>query len=278
VTLQHHLRDPGIRVPELHASILGAAHDPFAVRGKADAEHVILEGFKTKLGQPTRKRIVVSDAGGEKNWTNLVAFKGPNAFPALGSTAWQHPLLRRQLPHLDRLVETAADELVTVRREGHRVDAVFVALAAFEALDQVATGRVPHADTFIERSRGDVASVGGDGDGGDAILDAEYEDLLADVNVPKTDRLVAAAGGDMSAVTREIEGVDVLFVTGKGVTDLPVLDIPNLARLLDTNSVGIYDEHTLINLSSAPVARSLPSGLKHTLRMYRSPSLSTLSS
>ena len=41
--LQHHLRNTGIRVPELHASILGAAHDPFAVRGEADAEHVILE-------------------------------------------------------------------------------------------------------------------------------------------------------------------------------------------------------------------------------------------
>jgi hypothetical protein len=46
VTLEHHLRDTGIRVPELHASILGATHDPFAVRGKADAEHVILEVLK----------------------------------------------------------------------------------------------------------------------------------------------------------------------------------------------------------------------------------------
>jgi hypothetical protein len=44
--LQHHLRDTGIRIPELHASILGATHDPFAVRGEADAEHVILKGKK----------------------------------------------------------------------------------------------------------------------------------------------------------------------------------------------------------------------------------------
>ena len=38
------------------------------------------------------------------------------------------------------------------------------------------------------------------------------------------------------------------------------------------------DPHTLICLSSAPVARYFPSGLKQTLRMYKSPSLSTDSS
>ena len=206
-------------------------------------------------------------AQGAKGLTNLVALKGPDAFPALGSTTRQHSLLRRQLPHLDRLVETAADELVAVRREGNRVDAIFVALAAFEAFDQIAAGRVPHAYTLIEGPSSDVSSVWGDGDGGDAIFNAENEYLLADVNVPETDGLVATARGDVSAVTREIERVDVLFVTGKDVPDFLGLDIPNLARLLDTTNICIYDQHTLINLSSAPVARSLPSGLKHTLRM-----------
>lgn len=38
------------------------------------------------------------------------------------------------------------------------------------------------------------------------------------------------------------------------------------------------DALTLMSLSSAPVARYLPSGLKQTLRMYKSPSLSTVSS
>jgi hypothetical protein len=196
-----------------------------------------------------------------------VSLKGPDTFPALGSTTRQHPLLRRQLPHLDGLVETAADELVAVRRKGNRVDAVFVALAAFKALDQIPAGRVPHAYTLIKGSSGDVASVGGDGDSGDAVFDAKYEHLVAGVDVPETDGFVAAARGDVSAVAREVEGVDVLFVAGEGVADSLGLDVPNLVRLLETKSICTCDQLTLINLSSAPVARSLPSGLKHTLRI-----------
>lgn len=44
-----------------------------------------------------------------------------------------------------------------------------------------------------------------------------------------------------------------------------------------TAKIGVL-ERTRIVLSSAPVARSLPSGLKHTLLMYRSFVLSAVSS
>ena len=43
MALQHHLRNTGIGVPELDATIFGAAHDPFAMWRQANAEDVILQ-------------------------------------------------------------------------------------------------------------------------------------------------------------------------------------------------------------------------------------------
>jgi hypothetical protein len=72
--------------------------------------------------------------------------------------------------------------------------------------------------------------------------------------------------------------------------DSACLDIPNLHvkrpsvkstsldYVLGSTVTQGYALLTLISLSSAPVARYLPSGLKQTLRMYKSPSLSTVSS
>ena len=67
--------------------------------------------------------------------TDLVSLKSPDAFPALRSTARQQPFLRCQFPHLDRLVQAAADELMAIGGKGDGVDAVFVAFAAFETFD-----------------------------------------------------------------------------------------------------------------------------------------------
>ena len=42
MALQHELRVPGARVPELHAAVLGAREDPLGVGGERDAEDEIL--------------------------------------------------------------------------------------------------------------------------------------------------------------------------------------------------------------------------------------------
>jgi hypothetical protein len=42
MALQHQLRNSGIRVPELHAAVLGAAENPLAVGCEGNAQHEVL--------------------------------------------------------------------------------------------------------------------------------------------------------------------------------------------------------------------------------------------
>lgn len=42
MTLKHHMGNASVGIPKLNAPILGAAHDPLAVRGQADAENKVL--------------------------------------------------------------------------------------------------------------------------------------------------------------------------------------------------------------------------------------------
>lgn len=43
VPLEHQLSNPGVRIPELDATVLGSAQHPVTVRGESDAEDKILE-------------------------------------------------------------------------------------------------------------------------------------------------------------------------------------------------------------------------------------------
>jgi hypothetical protein len=52
--------------------------------------------------------------------------------------------------------------------------------------------------------------------------------LLVDVDIPKADGLVAAARGDVAAISGEVERVDILFMAGEDVPDLFGLNVPNL--------------------------------------------------
>ena len=70
--------------------------------------------------------------------------------------------------------------------------------------DQDASLRVPDPYALVETTGSDVAVVGRDGDGGDAIFDLECKDTLVFLNVPETDSPVAGAGGDVTAVGGEI--------------------------------------------------------------------------
>jgi hypothetical protein len=66
-----------------------------------------------------------------------VTLKRPDALAALGAGAGKHALLRRELPHLDSLVQTAGHKLVAIWAKCNRVDGILVSLCAFQPLDQI---------------------------------------------------------------------------------------------------------------------------------------------
>lgn len=79
-----------------------------------------------------------------------MTFKSPDAFATFWPWARQHAFRWGQLPHLDGLVETAADEISAVWRKCHGIDTVPVPLIAVQAFDEVTAPSIPHSDTLIE--------------------------------------------------------------------------------------------------------------------------------
>jgi hypothetical protein len=174
---------------------------------------------------------------------------------------------RRQLPHLDRLVQAAADEFPRVRREGYTIDTILVAVGTLQTLEQVTHLDVPDAHALVERAGRNELGVGRNGDRRHAILDGERQVAVARLQIPDPDGPVATAGSNGAPVAGEIERVDVLVVTGERGADLSLLDVPDLDELVCARKPPTRTKLTLISLSSAPVARYLPSGLKQTLLM-----------
>lgn len=145
--------------------------------------------------------------------------------PGVGETAW-----RAKLPHLDRLIETAADQILAVGRESYTVNAVFMPVWAFQAFQEIALVNVPDADALIERARSDVLGVGRDGDGGHAIFYGQRESVSASLDVPETDGSVTATRSNRPSVPSEIERVDILLVALEGSANLAAVDVPNLSE------------------------------------------------
>jgi hypothetical protein len=132
VALKHKLSLASSRVPELNATVLATGHDPLSIRSESDAEDKV-----------------------------LVALKGLDALAALGldaGTVVETSVVK--LPHLDSLIKRAGDEVTTVRRESHTVDAVLVALLAFGALDEDTGLSIPDANALVQATCGDKAVVG----------------------------------------------------------------------------------------------------------------------
>jgi hypothetical protein len=71
----------------------------------------------------------------------------------------------------------------------------------------------------------------------------------------------------VSSVGREVEGVDILFVTRELVKDALAGNVPDLGLSVMLGIAHLQVQLTRIILSSAPVARNLPLGLKQTLLM-----------
>ena len=136
-----------------------------------------------------------------------------------------------QLPHLDGLVQTAADKLARIRREGDTVHAVLVAVGPFEALQEVAELNVPHPHALVEGARSHELSIGGDGHRRDAILNSEGQVAEARLQIPDPDGAIATAGCNGASVAGKVERIDVLVVARERGADLPGLDIPDLDKV-----------------------------------------------
>lgn len=202
MTLQHDLRRTRARVPEVHAAVLGARQNPLRIGRQRDGEDKV-----------------------------AVALEGLDAFASLRRLR-TIPSGPAELPHLDSAVQTAADKLLAVGREGDRVDGVSVTIRTLEALCEVASVDVPHTDALIKRAGGNIVGVGGDGHGGDTILDGEGEGVGTLLDIPESDGAITTAGRNGAAITREVERVNVLLVAGEVVANRPSLNVPNLFSLL----------------------------------------------
>lgn len=135
---------------------------------------------------------------------------------------------RAKLPHLNRSVQTTADQVFAVGREGDRINRVLVSIRSLQPLDQVARHNVPDANALIQRTGRNELSVGGNGNSRNSVLNGESESVGALLNIPKTDCSIATARGNGAAVARKVERVDVLFVAREVVADGPGSNIPHL--------------------------------------------------
>lgn len=157
-----------------------------------------------------------------------MTLESARASAALGTSARNQATWRRQLPHLDGLVQAARNEIMASRRESNGVNTVLVALGTFETLNEISSSCIPDPNAPVERSSSDVAAIGGDCDGGDAVLNAQSQLLLSIHHIPQANALVTASRSDITAVTSEIERVDILVVSREDVSDLASSNIPNL--------------------------------------------------
>lgn len=167
----------------------------------------------------------------ESSFPHLVTLEGLDALAALRPRARNVARRRRKLPHLDSLIERAADKVLTVRGESNRVNAILMTNVTFQTLHKVPTARVPDANALVKRTSCDEAVVGRDGDGRNAVLDGELKHLLVGTDIPKTHSTVTASRGNETTVAGKVQGVDVLVVAGELVPDLTGLNVPNLSRV-----------------------------------------------
>lgn len=163
--------------------------------------------------------------------------KRPHAFAsALGRAVGDRSARKVELPELNGLVQTAANQVATIRGKRNGIDAVLVAIGALQAHDQSASGSVPNPDALIQGTRCNVVAIGRHGNRSDTVLNAQPEDQCAIQKVPEPHRLVPASGGDVPSIHSKVQGVDILFVARENMLDgasgnIPHLDIVLAARM-----------------------------------------------
>ena len=103
-----------------------------------------------------------------------------------------------------------------------------MSIRTFKSFDEEAGVNVPDSDTLVKRASGDILCVGGDGDGRDTVFNGQGQCICPLFDVPKSNRSVAAAGGDRSAIPSKVEGVNVLLVAREMIANRSLCNIPNL--------------------------------------------------
>ena len=177
VTLEHQLAVSGAGVPELHAPVFRSAEHPLSIRCERNAEHEV-----------------------------LVSLKSPRAPSTSSHLATQHAaILGHQLPHLDRLIQTSTDQAVAIWREGNAVDTIRVAINSLKSTNEVSSWHTPDTNALVQRSGCNEVPTSRDSHSSDAIFNLEGQDLTIAFNIPDTDGMVSAAGGDIAAVTGEVK-------------------------------------------------------------------------
>jgi hypothetical protein len=156
-----------------------------------------------------------------------VAFKSAHTL-ASGTMCGHKARGGSQLPHLDRLVQTATDQAIARRSKCHTVDAILVTLLAFETHNKLPALNIPDSNALIEGARCDKAVVGGNGDRGDTVLDGEVGHLLVPLQIPQTNTAITTTRSNDLAVTGKVERVDVLLVAGELMLNLARVNVPDL--------------------------------------------------
>ena len=90
----------------------------------------------------------------------LVTLESLDATSSLWSIVWVDASWRNQFPHLDGLVQTSRDEILSVWCKGDGIDGIFVAVGPLKALNKISRLGIPNTNALIERTSCDVFGVG----------------------------------------------------------------------------------------------------------------------
>lgn len=144
-----------------------------------------------------------------------------------------------RVPELHAAVLATGHDPLAIGSECDAEDKVLVALESLDALAalgldagavvEAAVVELPHLDRLVERTRHEVATVGGEGDTVHTILVALLAFGTFDENtglgIPDADALVQAACSDEAVVGRDGNGGDAVFDL-ESQNALVLLDIP----------------------------------------------------
>lgn len=126
-----------------------------------------------------------------------------------------------QFPIFQGLVQGTGDQSFTVRGESDRINRISMTAKTFE---EVTGSDIPKTNDAIERTSSYEATIRGNGyrchSGIVAFAIHNGKHLvLSGIHIPYSGRAVATAGYNKTSVLREIEGVDLLFMSFKVALD-----------------------------------------------------------
>jgi hypothetical protein len=154
-----------------------------------------------------------------------------------------------------------------MEREGDTINTVCVAIYSF---DQIARKSIPHPYTLIERSSRNQIAFRRYRYTCDTIFNAQGDTILTGIHVPHSHSTINTTRHKISTITRDVHRANFLLMAIEFLSDNMICDIPNLLSAISMSVTTKKSREyilTLTSLSSAPVIRYLPLGLKHMLRM-----------